>query len=278
MVARDVSDSTTLHDGIKMPWLGLGVWQGEPKDGEEVENAVRVALDAGYRLIDTAAGYENERGVGNAIRASRIPREEIFVTTKVRNRDQGYDSTLRAFEESYKKLDLEYIDLYLVHWPVKGKYKDTWRAFEKLYREGVVRSIGVSNFQIHHLEDLLTSAEIIPTVNQVEYHPLLTQKPLHSFCKEKGIQLEAWSPLMQGNLDHPVIAELAAKYNRTPAQIVLRWDLQNEVITIPKSIRPERIVENADIFGFTLSTEDMQRIDQLNENKRFGPDPDNFNF
>ncbi|MCL6627011.1 MAG: aldo/keto reductase, partial [Alicyclobacillus shizuokensis] len=232
----------------------------------------------GYRHVDTAAVYGNETGVGKAIRESGVAREEVFVTTKVWNSDQGYDSTLRAFEESRKRLGFEYVDLYLIHWPVKGKYKDTWKALEKLYQDGVVRAIGVSNFQIHHLQDLMVDSQIVPMVNQVEYHPLLTQKELHAFCKQHNIQLEAWSPLMQGNLNQPLLTDLAHKYGKTPAQIVLRWDLQNEVVTIPKSVHENRIVENASVFDFELSAEDMEKIDGLNQNHRFGADPDNFNF
>ncbi|WP_067935458.1 aldo/keto reductase [Alicyclobacillus kakegawensis] len=276
MVARHLADATVLHNGVQMPWFGLGVWQA--KDGEEVEQAVKAALRHGYRHVDTAAVYGNETGVGKAIRESGVAREEVFVTTKVWNSDQGYDSTLRAFEASRQRLGFEYVDLYLIHWPVKGKYKDTWKALEKLYQDGVVRAIGVSNFQIHHLEDLMADSQIVPMVNQVEYHPLLTQKELHAFCKQHNIQLEAWSPLMQGNLNQPLLADLAHKYGKTPAQIVLRWDLQNEVVTIPKSVHENRIVENAGVFDFELSAEDMQKIDGLNQNHRFGADPDNFNF
>ncbi|MCL6632564.1 MAG: aldo/keto reductase [Alicyclobacillus herbarius] len=276
MVARHLSDSTVLHNGVQMPWLGLGVWQVQ--NGDEVKNSVKAALAHGYRHIDTAAAYGNETGVGEAIRESGVPREEVFVTTKVWNADQGYDSTLRAFEESRKRLGFEYVDLYLIHWPVKGKYKDTWKALERLYQDGVVRAIGVSNFQIHHLEDVMADSQVVPMVNQVEYHPLLTQKELHTFCKQHKIQLEAWSPLMQGHLDQPLLADLAQKYGKTPAQIVLRWDLQNEVVTIPKSVHENRIIENANVFDFELSAEDMARIDGLNQNHRFGADPDNFNF
>ncbi|GIM45205.1 glyoxal reductase [Collibacillus ludicampi] len=272
-----ISASTVLHNGVEMPWFGLGVYQA--KEGEEVEFAVKTAIAVGYRSIDTAAIYENEKGVGKAVKESGVPREELFITTKVWNSRQGYESTLAAFEESRKKLELEYLDLYLIHWPVKGKYKETWKALEKLYKDGWVRAIGVSNFQVHHLEDLLADCEIVPMVNQVEYHPLLTQKELHSFCREQKIQLEAWSPLMRGEvLKHPTVTELAAKYQKTPAQIVLRWDLQNEVVTIPKSVHEHRIKENANIFDFEISREDMERLDGLNQNKRIGPDPDNFNF
>jgi diketogulonate reductase-like aldo/keto reductase len=278
-LGKHISEVTVLNNGVKMPWLGLGVWQGQPEDGAHVEAAVRAAIASGYRSIDTAAGYENEAGVGRAIKASGIAREEIFVTTKVRNSDQGYDSTLKAFEESRVKLGLDYIDLFLVHWPVKGKYKETWRALERIYEEGLVRAIGVSNFQVHHLEDILSSGNIVPAVNQVEYHPRLTQVEVHRFCKDQGIQLEAWSPLMLGRvLDNPLILELAAAYHRTPAQIILRWDLQHGVVTIPKSIRSERIAENAKIFDFELKAEDVTKLDALNLNERSGPDPDNFNF
>lgn len=274
---KSIIDTTQLNNGVKMPWLGIGTWQ--VFDQNEAAKIVKMAIDAGYRSIDTAAGYRNEEGVGKGIRESGIPRSELFITTKVQNSDQGYESTLRAFEESRKKLGLDYIDLYLVHWPVKGKYIDTWKAVEKLYREGLIRAAGVSNFQIHHLKDLFENSSLVPAVNQVEYHPHLTQLELKPFCKEHGIQLEAWSPLMQGNfINIPLLKELANKYGKTPAQIVLRWDLQNEVVTIPKSVKENRIKENADIFDFELSKDDVNAISALNLNKRYGPDPDNFNF
>ncbi|NNV06733.1 aldo/keto reductase [Geobacillus sp. C56-T2] len=272
-----LQDCAVLHNGVRMPWVGLGVYK--VKEGEEVKSAVRTALEMGYRHIDTAAFYENEEGVGQAIRESGIPREQVFVTTKVWNTDQGYETTLKAFDTSLKKLGFDYVDLYLVHWPVKGKYKETYKALEKLYKDGYVRAIGVSNFQIHHLQDVLADCEIKPMVNQVEYHPRLTQKELHAFCRENGIQLEAWSPLMRGEiLNEPTIMEIGKKYGKTPAQVVLRWDLQNGVVTIPKSVTPARIKENADLFDFSLTDEEMKRIDALNLNKRIGPDPDNFNF
>ncbi|WP_088830089.1 aldo/keto reductase [Paenibacillus tyrfis] len=276
MTAIQRNDTTVLNNGVHMPWLGLGVWK--TKEGDEVVQAVQHALEAGYRSIDTAAVYGNEAGVGQAIQAGGIPRDQLFVTTKVWNADQGYDSTLRAFEESRRKLQLEVIDLYLIHWPVKGKYKETWKALEKLYKDGLVRAIGVSNFKVHHLEDLLQDSEIVPAVNQVEFHPLLIQQELRTFCKEHKIQLEAWSPLMQGNLDLPLLSQLANKYGKTPAQIILRWDLQHGVVTIPKSIRESRIRENIDVFDFTLSDEDMAHLDSLNQDRRFGPDPDHIDF
>ncbi|WP_019534443.1 aldo/keto reductase [Paenibacillus ginsengihumi] len=273
---RHIADTTVLNNGVKMPWVGLGVWK--TKEGDEVIQAVKHAIRAGYRSIDTAAVYGNETGVGTAIKESGVPREELFITTKVWNSDQGYDTTLRAFDESLRKLGLETIDLYLIHWPVKGKYKETWKALIQLQKEGRVKAIGVSNFQVHHLSDIIEDSGVVPAVNQVEFHPLLNQAELRAYCKEKGIQLEAWSPLMQGNLDQPLLSELAAKYGKSPAQIVLRWDLQHGVVTIPKSINEQRIRDNADLFDFVLSDEDMAKIDGLNQNKRFGPDPDNFNF
>lgn len=275
-MTQHLADTAKLHNGVQIPWLGLGVWK--TKEGEEVEHAVTSAIAAGYRSIDTAAVYGNEEGVGKAIKQSGVARDQLFITTKVWNADQGYESTLRAFETSRQKLGLEYIDLYLVHWPVKGKYKETWKALEKLYKDGHVRAIGVSNHQVHHLEDLMADCEVKPMLNQVEYHPLLTQRELHGFCKDNQIQLEAWSPLMQGNLDNPTLVELGQKYGKSPAQIILRWDLQNGVVTIPKSVNEKRIKENADVFDFQLSPEDVEKINSLNQNKRFGPDPDHFDF
>ncbi|MBA4541461.1 MULTISPECIES: aldo/keto reductase [Thermoactinomyces] len=276
-MALDLTSTTTLHNGVKMPWLGLGVYKA--REGTEVINAVKAALNTGYRSIDTAALYENEEGVGRAIKESGIPREEIFLTTKVWNTDQGYDTTLKAFNESRRKLGVDYIDLYLIHWPVKEKFIDTWKALETLYREGQVRAIGVSNFQIHHIEELKKHSDLLPMVNQVEYHPLLTQKELLQYCKQEGIQLEAWSPLMRGNnLDHPTLTALAEKHGKTPAQIILRWDLQHGVVTIPKSVREHRIKENADIFDFELSPAEMDQIDAMNQNHRFGQHPDHFKF
>ncbi|MFP3124345.1 aldo/keto reductase [Ectobacillus funiculus] len=278
---QNLQSTTTLHNGVKMPWFGLGVFKVE--EGPELVHAVKAAIKHGYRSIDTAAIYGNEEGVGQAIREGLadvgLSREDLFVTSKVWNADQGYETTLTAFETSLEKLGLDYLDLYLIHWPVEGKYKETWRALEALYKAGRIRAIGVSNFQIHHLQDLLKEAEIKPMINQVEYHPRLTQVELQTFCKEQGIQLEAWSPLMQGQLlDHPELQEIASQHGKSIAQVILRWDLQHGVVTIPKSIKEHRIIENAAIFDFELTAEDMDRIDALNQNHRVGPDPDNFDF
>lgn len=277
MMANNLQATTTLHNGVKMPWFGLGVFK--VSEGDEVIQSVKDAIRAGYKSIDTAAVYGNEEGVGKAIAESGVPREELFITSKVWNADQGFDSTISAFNTSLKKLGLDYLDLYLVHWPVKGKYVETWKALEKLYQDGLVRAIGVSNFQVHHLKDVLEAGSIVPMVNQVEYHPHLTQTELHDFCKQNKIQLEAWSPLKQGQLlNDPTIVAIAEAHQKTPAQIILRWDLQNEVVTIPKSVKKDRIISNADIFDFQLTEEDMQKINELNKNERVGPDPDNFDF
>lgn len=269
--------TTTLHNGVKMPWIGLGVFKVQ--DGEEVVRSIKSALEAGYRSIDTAAIYKNEEGVGRAIAESHVPREELFITTKLWNANQGYEPTLKAFDESMEKLGLDYLDLYLIHWPLpsQGKYVETWKALEKLYKDGRVRAIGVSNFNIHHLEEILANSEIVPMVNQVEYHPRFNQRELHEYCKKNGIQLEAWSPLMQGGLlNDPVLVEIAEKYNKSTAQIIIRWDLQTGVVTIPKSTKPHRIAENADVFDFELSQEDMDKINGLNQDKRMFADPDEF--
>ena len=264
----------TLNDGVKMPVLGLGVWQ--TASGKETRDAVATALQAGYRLIDTAKLYGNERDVGIAVRESGIPRDEIFVTTKLWNDDHGYESALRAFDRSRKELGLEAVDLYLIHWPVPGKRDESWKALLKLKEQGVARSVGVSNYTIRHLEELLSWSPRPPSVNQVEFHPFLFQKDLLKFCEGKKIQLEAYSPLARGRrLKHPTIVELAANYGKTPAQIMIRWSLQHGLVVIPKSSRPERILENAAVFDFEIRAADMKRLDALDEHSRVAWNPEN---
>lgn len=273
----NLQSTTTLHNGVQMPRVGLGVYKME--EGNDVKDAVLSAIDIGYRSIDTASFYKNEEGVGQALQETSVSREDLFVTTKVWNDEQGYEETLAAFDRSLEKLGLEYLDLYLIHWPVPGKYKDTWRALEKLYKEGKVKAIGVSNFMEHHLEDLLKDAEVKPVVNQVELHPRLAQPELRSFCEERGIQMEAWSPLARGKyFDAPILEELAEKYEKTPAQIILRWDVQHGIITIPKSTKAHRQKENADLFDFELTADEMKQIDDLNTGERNGPHPDEFDY
>lgn len=276
-MSGNTGDRAVLNNGVEMPWLGLGVYGLD--DGPEVEQAVLHALEIGYRSIDTATIYKNERGVGRAIRESGVPREEIFLTTKVWNDDQREKRTLAAFRESLKRLGTEYVDLYLVHWPVEGCYKTTWREMERIYQNGHAKAVGVSNFMQHHLEDLLNDSRIVPSVNQVEFHPRLIQRELLAYCRNHDIRVEAWSPLMHGEVvTEPTVMKVAEKYSRTPAQIVLRWDLQHGVVTIPKSGNPERIAENAQIFDFELSQEDMEQLDALDEGRRIGPDPLAFDF
>lgn len=264
----------TLNNGVEIPATGYGVFK--VKEGDEVFRSVLEALEAGYRLIDTAAIYGNEEGVGRAIKASGLKREEIFLTTKLWNTDQGYDKAFEAFETSLKKLDTDYVDLYLVHWPGKDKYVESYKALEKLYQDKRVRAIGVCNFHIHHLEKLLEETTIVPAMNQIELHPLMNQEEIRTFCKEKGIQVEAWGPLMQGkeDLEAPLLVELSKKYKKSPAQIILRWHVQHGVLAIPKSVTPSRIRENIDLFDFELTSEDMAKIDGMNENKRLSADPD----
>jgi diketogulonate reductase-like aldo/keto reductase len=265
-----------LYNGVEMPWLGLGVHRAKP--GIEVENAIKSALEAGYRSIDTATFYQNEQSVGKAILESGIPREKIFITSKVWNTDQGYHSTIKAFETSLEKLQTTYLDLYLIHWPQKQTPK-TWKAMEELYEKGKIHSIGVSNFMISHLNQLMKHSRLKPMVNQVEFHPELVQSELLQFCKENQIQPEAWRPLMKGRVNEiRLLQELGEKYQKSPVQIVLRWDIQKGVVTIPKSVTPERIIHNADIFDFELSEEDITQIDRLDKHQRMGADPNNFIF
>jgi 2,5-diketo-D-gluconate reductase A len=265
-----------LSDGVAIPQLGFGVFQVPP---DETQRAVEDAFQAGYRHIDTAAAYRNERGVAAAIAAAGLPREEIFVTTKLWNEQQGFDSTLAAFEKSLEALDLDHIDLYLIHWPVPARdlYLDTWRAFERIHAEGGSRSIGVSNFRIPDLERLAREAEQQPTINQVELHPLLQQGELRAFHAEHGIATEAWSPLAQGEvLKDDTLTTIAAHHDRTVAQVVLRWHLQLGNVVIPKSVTPARVRENFDLFGFELTEDDMAAIARLDAGHRTGPDPETF--
>jgi len=277
MKISDLQGTVELKNGVPMPYFGLGVFKIQ--EGDELQQAVKYALSAGYKHIDTASLYGNERGVGQAIKESGVPRKEIFVTSKIWNSDQGYANTLRAFDVSMKLLGFEYLDLYLVHWPVKGKYIETWKALEQIHAEGRVRAIGVSNFLRHHLEDLLAHCKIVPMVNQMEFHPRLVQQELIDFCHSYSIQYEAWSPLMQGKIFNiKELHTLAAKYKKDIAQLVLRWNLQKGIVTIPKSINRERIISNAQIFDFEITPKDMEAIDHLDKNERVGADPDNFNF
>ncbi|MEU9855634.1 aldo/keto reductase [Streptomyces sp. NPDC047974] len=261
-----------------MPQLGFGVWQ-VPDD--EAEKAVATALEAGYRSIDTAAIYENERGTGKALAASGVPREELFVTTKLWNADQGYDSALRAFDTSLERLGLDHVDLYLIHWPTPAKdaYVDSYRALEKILVEGRAKAIGVSNFLPEHLERLKAETGVVPAVNQIELHPQLAQAESRALHAELGIATEAWSPLGSGRglLDVPAIVAVARKHGRTPAQAVLRWHLQTGNVVIPKSVTPSRIRENIDVFDFELDAEDMAAIAALDEGRRLGPNPAEFN-
>ncbi|MCG8918835.1 aldo/keto reductase [Actinokineospora sp. PR83] len=268
--------NVTLNDGTTIPQLGYGVWQ-VPQD--EVTAAVTTALEAGYRGIDTAAIYGNEEGTGAAIATAGIPREELHVTTKLWNSEQGYDSTLRAFDESMSKLGLDYLDLYLIHWasPRRDKYVDTFKAFEKLRADGRVRSIGVSNFHVPHLERLLAETDVVPVVNQIELHPNLQQAELRAFHEKHGIATEAWSPLASGQLlKDEAIAAIGEKYGKSTAQVILRWHLDLGNIVIPKSVTPDRIRANIDVFDFTLDDDDRKTLAGLDNGTRTGPNPDTF--
>jgi methylglyoxal/glyoxal reductase len=274
---RDIRSTTILNNGVEMPWLGLGVLR--LNEGGEVENAVRIALENGYRLIDNASIYHNEKGVAKGIKASGIPREELFLSSKIANDQQGYHSTFKAFQRSLDWLQTDYLDLYLIHWPQGEVSVETWLAMEELYKKGKIRAIGVSNFWVHHLEYFLPKINVVPAVNQVEFHPRMTQSRLLQFCQERNIQVEAWSPIMQGQvLKIPEIKKLAKKYGKSPAQIVLRWDLQKGVITIPRSSKKSEIIQNANIFDFEIDEEDIVKIDNLNKNKTVFPYYDKIPF
>ncbi|MEU9370126.1 aldo/keto reductase [Streptomyces avermitilis] len=269
--------TVTLNNGIQIPQLGFGVFQ---VPDAETTAAVTAALEAGYRSIDTAAIYGNETGVGTALADSDLTRDELFVTTKLWNADQGYDATLKAFDASIDKLGLDYIDLYLIHWPTPARdlYRETWKAIEKLVADGRVRAAGVSNFQPAHLRRLLDGASLVPAVNQIELHPGLQQAELRALHAELGIATEAWSPLAQGAvLEEAALTDIAARHGKSPAQVVLRWHLQLGNIVIPKSVTPARIQQNIDVFDFTLSDEEMTAIAAIDRGLRTGPDPDTLN-
>ncbi len=266
-MALSITSTLPLHGGAALPVLGFGVYQARP--GAETRTAVRTALQLGYRHIDTARVYGNERDVAAAIAESGVPRAEVFVTTKLWNNDQGYDAALRAFDASQARLGERAVDLYLVHYPVERVRKESWRALVKLQEEGRLRAIGVSNYTVRHLEELLGESPVPPSVDQVELHPFLQQRELTIFCQARGIQLEAYAPLVKAQrMDHPVVLEVAAAHARTPAQVLLRWGLQHGFAVLPKSVHPARIAENAQVFDFELSPEGLEALDGLDEGYR----------
>jgi len=272
-----------LNNGVKMPMLGYGVFKID--DDQSGVEAVKTAIEAGYRSIDTAAIYGNEKAVGQAIKECGVPREEIFLTTKLWNEAMRVGNQVESFEQSLADLGVDYVDLYLVHWPVRGHYVDTWLAMEKIYKSGKAKAIGVSNFLPHHIDDIAKVWSVVPALNQYEMHPLLTRKPLLAHCKKHGIVSQSWGPLGGSDpdnkvslLDNPVIAKIAEKYGKSPAQVILRWNIDIGVVCIPKSITPSRIKANIDVFDFALTGEDIAVIDGLNKDARFGPDPDTFDF
>ncbi|MBL3732371.1 aldo/keto reductase [Lysinibacillus sp. HST-98] len=265
-----------------MPLVGYGVFR--VPEGDDLAEAVKTAIVKGYRSIDTAQVYRNEESVGRGIRAAieegLVTREELFITSKVWNDGLSYEETLAAYDSSLEKIGLDYLDLYLVHWPgIDQNFIEVYKALEKIYQDGRVRSIGVSNFHVYHLESLLKETTVVPVINQIEFHPHLIQEEVRAYCKDKGIQVEAWSPLMNGSLlEEALIRELASKYGKTPAQIVLRYDVQHDVVTIPKTMTPARMVENLAVFDFTLTEQEMAQLDAMNDGLRCGPDPEKFNF
>ena len=268
----------TLNNGVEIPQLGFGVFQIEP---EKTVDAVRTALDVGYRHIDTAEMYGNEKQVGEGVNGSDIPRDQVFITSKLNNGFHAYDDALKATDQTLADLGVDAVDLFLIHWPLPevGDFVETWKALEKIYADGKARAIGVSNFQKHHLERLFAETEIVPAVNQIEVHPYLTQDDLRAFNADHGIATEAWSPIAQGDvLDDPVLKKIAEEKGKSTAQVTLRWHIQRGDIIFPKSVTRSRVEENFDLFDFELSGDDVAAIDGLNKNKRRGPDPDTFNY
>ena len=271
----DISTTTLLNNGIQMPMVGLGTYRSD--DGDEVGKAVQWALETGYRAIDTASMYQNEAGIGTAVAKSDLPRSDIFITSKVWNSDQGYESTLASCAGTLERLDTDYLDLFLIHWPSRVHMADTWRAMEELVGDGKVRAIGVSNFLAHHIEELLSFANIAPTVNQVEHHPYLQQPELLAACAQHDIKVTAWAPMLKGQVNEiDTIVSIARELGATPAQVTLRWMLERGVLVIPKSVRQERIAENADLFDFDLAPEHMEQLRLLDRSERIGPNPDEF--
>jgi len=269
---RNIFHKLKMNNGIEIPQFGLGVYL--TKTGKECINAVSWALEAGYRHIDTARIYGNEKEVGEAVRNFGIKREELFITTKLWNSDHGYETALKAFDKSLKTLNIDYIDLYLIHWPLKEKRKESWKALEKIYESGVCKSIGVSNYMINHLEELFTYANVIPVINQVEFSPYVYQKELLDFCNNNKIILEAYSPLTRmKKLDDVRLTEIAAKHNKTAAQVLIRWAIQHELVVIPKSANKARIIENANVFDFELDKADLKTLDNMNEDFRVSWNP-----
>lgn len=277
---HSLTDTITLNEQVSIPGFGLGVFQ---IPDEEVATVVKNGILKGYRLIDTAQIYDNESGTGQRIKeglaATGLTREELFVTSKVWNNYLSYDETIAAFEKSLALLQLDYLDLYLLHWPGKNAYQESWRALEDLHQAGKIKAIGVSNFQSHHLKELLAAAKVKPVLNQVELHPKLAQKELRDYCQQQGIKIQAWSPLMQGQiLQHPILVKMAQRHHVSPAQIALRWHIQQDILLVVKTVNPDRMEQNQQLFDFSLSEEDMHELNRLNEDHRVGPDPDQFNF
>ena len=267
----NINEKLKLNNEIEIPYLGLGTYAIRRR--KEVDRAIHTAFDAGYRLIDTAAAYYNEKEIGEAIKSSSVSREEIFITTKLDNFDHGYKQALKAFETSLKKLDTDYVDLYLIHWPVRGR-NESWKAMEELLKQGKCRSIGVSNYMIHHIEDLKKNSSVLPAVNQIEFNPFVFEREVKEYCQNLGVVVEAYTPIARGRqFKHREIRKLSEKYGKTQAQLMLRWELQHNVIVIPKSSNPGRIKENADIFDFNISDEDMKVLNSLDENLRYSPNP-----